>query len=241
VPKGIDDGPPDATLRAVLIDAGLLALFAVQHSVMARPWFKRAWTRVVPVPLERATYVLCATLLQAALFWGWRPIGGTVWHVNGIGAGVLLTGYVVGWLLALGSTFMINHAELFGLRQAWPAARGVPYTPTAFTERSLYRWIRHPLMAGFIIAFWCSPSMSVGHLLLAAGATGYIIVGVALEERDLQRQLGQAYAAYRARVPALVPISWNGRTSRSGDVEAGPRADGSATGPTGRTSRAVGR
>jgi protein-S-isoprenylcysteine O-methyltransferase Ste14 len=241
VPKGIDDGPHDSTLRAGLIDAGLLALFAVQHSVMARPWFKRAWTRLVSVSLERATYVLCASLMQAVLLWGWRPIDGSVWHVTGISAGVLHTGYVVGWLLAFGSTFMINHADLFGLRQAWLAARGVLYTPPAFTERSLYRWIRHPLMAGFIIAFWCSPSMSVGHLLLAGGATGYIIVGVALEEHDLQQQFGQAYAAYRARVPALLPISWRRRTSRSGDVEAAHRADGSWSGPAGRTTRAVGR
>jgi methanethiol S-methyltransferase len=211
VPKGIDDGPHDSTLRAGLIDAWLLALFAVQHSVMARPWFKRAWTRLVSVPLERATYVLCASLVQAALFLGWRPIDGTVWHVTGVGAGVLRTGYVVGWLLVLGSTYMVNHADLFGLRQAWLAARGVPYTPPVFTERSLYRWIRHPLMAGFLIAFWCSPSMSAGHLLLAGGATGYILVGVALEERDLQRQFGPAYSSYRARVPALLPAPWRRR------------------------------
>jgi protein-S-isoprenylcysteine O-methyltransferase Ste14 len=241
VPKGIDDGPHDSMLRAGLIDAGLLALFAVQHSVMARPWFKRAWTRLVSVPLERATYVLCASLMQAVLFWGWRPIDGTLWHVTGISAGVLRGGYVAGWLLALGSTFMISHADLFGLRQAWRAARGVPYTPPAFTERSLYRWIRHPLMAGFIIVFWSSPSMSVGHLLLAGGATGYIIIGVALEEHDLQRQLGQGYAAYRARVPALLPISWRRRTSGGGDVQAAHRADQPATDPVGLTVRAVGK
>ena len=241
VPKDIDDGPHDSTPRAILIDAALLALFAVQHSEMARPWFKRAWTRLVSAPLERATYVLCASLMQAVLLWGWRPIDGTVWHVSGISAGVLRTGYVVGWLLAFGSTFMINHADLFGLRQAWLAARRVPYTPPAFTERGLYRWIRHPLMTGFIIAFWCSPSMSVGHLLLAAGATGYIIVGVALEEHELQRQFGEAYAAYRARVPALLPIAWRRPTSPGGDIEAAHRARGSATGPGDLTSRAVGR
>jgi methanethiol S-methyltransferase len=206
VPKGIDDGRQDPALQAALLDAGLLALFAVQHSVMARPWFKRAWTRLVPAPLERATYVLFASLMQAVLFWGWRPIHGTVWHVSGIGAGVLLTGYVVGWLIALGSTFMIDHLDLFGLRQAWLAARRIPYTPVALTERGLYRWIRHPLMAGFLIAFWCTPTMSAGHLLLAVGATGYIVVGVALEEHDLRQHLGQTYTAYRARVPALLPI-----------------------------------
>lgn len=216
VPKGIDDGPHDSTLRAVLIDLGLLALFAVQHSVMARPRFKRAWTHLVSAPLERATYVLCASLLQAVLFWGWRPIDGTVWHVTGIGGGVLHSGYGIGWLLAFGSTFMINHADLFGLRQAWLAARGVPYTPPAFTERSLYRWIRHPLMAGFIIVFWSSPSMSAGHLFFATGATAYIVVGIAMEERDLRQHLGQAYSAYQARVPALIPFSWTTHWRRRG-------------------------
>ena len=241
VPKDIDDGPHDSTELAVLVDAGLLVLFAVQHSVMARPWFKRAWNRLVSAPLERATYVLCASLMQALLFWEWRPIDGTVWHVSGISGGVLRTGYVVGWLLVFGSTFMINHADLFGLRQAWLAVHRVPYTPPAFTERGLYRWIRHPLMTGFIIAFWCSPSMSVGHLLLACGATGYIIIGVALEERDLRGQFGQAYAAYRARVPALLPISRRRPTPRSGDIEAAHRADGPATGPRNLTTRAVRR
>jgi protein-S-isoprenylcysteine O-methyltransferase Ste14 len=223
VPKGIDDGGRDSVLRASLIDAGLLALFAVQHSVMARPWFKRAWTRLVPVPLERATYVLCASLLQAAVFWGWRPIPGTVWHATGIGAAVLLTGYLVGWLIAIGSTFMIDHADLFGLRQAWLAARGIPYTPPAFSERSLYRWIRHPLMAGFVIAFWSGPSMSVGHLLFAAGATGYIVLGIALEEHDLHQHLGQAYTAYRSRVPALLPFSRTRRRPRTGGAGAAVR------------------
>jgi protein-S-isoprenylcysteine O-methyltransferase Ste14 len=208
-------------------------LFAVQHSVMARPWFKRAWTRLVSVPLERATYVLCASLLLAVLIWGWRPIHGTVWHITGISTGVLHTGYVVGWLMAIGSTFMINHADLFGLRQAWLAARGIPYTPPAFTERSLYRWIRHPLNAGFIIAFWSSPSMSLGHLLFATGATGYIIVGIALEEHDLQRQFGQAYTAYRARVPALLPISSRRHKPSGGDVGGAVRPQHLPDGPAG--------
>lgn len=237
VPKGIDDGPHDSTLRAGLTDAGLLALFAVQHSVMARPWFKRAWTRLVSVPLERATYVLSASLVQGVLFWAWRPVDGAVWNVTGFGAGVLHAGYALGWLIALSSTFMINHAELFGLRQAWLAARGVSYTAPVFIERGLYRWIRHPLMAGFVIAFWCSPSMSVGHLLLAGGATGYIVVGVALEEHDLHRQFGQAYVSYRARVPALLPISWRRHTTRRGDLEAAHQAKG----PVGRVTRAVDR
>jgi protein-S-isoprenylcysteine O-methyltransferase Ste14 len=223
VPKGIDDGPQDSVLTATLIDAGLLTLFAVQHSVMARPWFKRVWTRVVSTPLERATYVLLASLMQAVLFWGWRPVHGTVWHVTGIGADVLLTGFVVGWLIALGSTFMINHADLFGLRQAWLAARDIPYTPVALTERGLYRWIRHPLMAGFIIAFWSSPNMSVGHLLFAIGATGYVIVGVVLEEHDLRQHLGQTYTAYRARVPALLPFPRTWRRSLGGNVGADVR------------------
>ena len=222
VPKGIDDGPRDPALTAILIDAGLLALFAVQHSVMARPWFKRAWTRLVSPALERATYVLCTDLLLAVVFWGWRPVHGSIWHVTGVGAGVLGAGAAVGWLIVIGSTFMISHADLMGLRQAWLAVRGIPYTPPAFAERGLYRWIRHPLMAGFIVAFWSSPTMSWGHLLFATGATGYILVGIALEEHDLQQQLGPAYTRYRARVPALLPFSRTRRAIRSrGDARQG--------------------
>jgi protein-S-isoprenylcysteine O-methyltransferase Ste14 len=205
VPKGIDEGTPSPWPLAVAIDAGLLLLFAVQHTVMARPWFKRRWTRLVPVPAERATFVLCASLALALLFWLWRPVGGTVWHLSGPGAGALLAVYAAGWTVAVGSTFMVSHSDLFGLRQAYLHARGVGYRPPPFTQRGLYRHIRHPLMAGFVVVFWAAPTMTLGHLLLAAAATGYIGLGIAFEERDLKLDLGEAYRSYQARVPALIP------------------------------------
>jgi protein-S-isoprenylcysteine O-methyltransferase Ste14 len=203
---------------AVAIDVLLLVLFAVQHTVMARPWFKRRWASVVPAPAERATFVLCASLLLALLFWLWRPVRGTVWSLSGPGAGVLLAVYAAGWAVTVSSTFLISHVDLFGLRQAYLHARGVRYRPPPFTERGLYRRIRHPLMAGFVVAFWSAPTMTIGHLLFAATATGYILVGIALEERDLKLSLGQAYTSYQARVPALIPRP-SGRAQRSTEGE----------------------
>jgi protein-S-isoprenylcysteine O-methyltransferase Ste14 len=171
---------------------------------MARPWFKRRWTRLVPAPAERSTYVLFASLALALLFWGWQPVNGTVWTRSGPGAAALLALQFAGWIVALGATFTISHCDLFGLRQAWVRARGAGYRPVPFTERGLYRRIRHPLMTGFVIVFWAAPTMSVGHLLFAAAATGYILVGIAFEERDLLAGLGEEYRSYRARVPALI-------------------------------------
>jgi methanethiol S-methyltransferase len=205
VPKGIGQGPRAAVPVAAGIDLLLLSLFAVQHTVMARPWFKRRWTRIVPAPAERATYVLAANLALALLFWLWRPIGGAVWRLSGPGAAVLWAGYAAGWAVAVSSTFLISHSDLFGLRQAWLHAQRAEYRPPPFTERSLYRRIRHPLMAGFLISFWSAPTMTAGHLLFAAAATGYILAGIAFEEHDLRQSLGESYAAYRARVPALIP------------------------------------
>ena len=205
VPKGIDQGPHDAAPVAAAIDLLLLLLFAVQHTVMARPWFKRHWTRIVPEPAERATFVLAASLALALLFWLWRPIGGTIWNLPEPGAVLLWAGYAAGWVVALSSTVLISHSDLFGLRQAWLHARHVSYSPPPFTERSLYRHIRHPLMAGFLIIFWSAPTMTAGHLLFAAAATGYVLAGIAFEEHDLVRSLGETYTAYRARVPALIP------------------------------------
>jgi methanethiol S-methyltransferase len=205
VPKGIDQGPRTALPVAVAVDLLLLSLFAVQHSVMARPWFKRRWARVVPPPAERTTYVLAASVALALLFWLWRPIDGTVWDLPQPGATVLRIVYLAGWAVAVSSTFLVSHSDLFGLRQAWLYARRVRYSPPPFTERGLYRRIRHPLMAGFVIVFWSAPTMTAGHLLFAVGATGYILAGIAFEERDLIRSLGSTYAAYRARVPALIP------------------------------------
>src|SRR5215510_12838879 len=208
VPKGIDAGPRSPWPLAVAIDLLLLLLFAIQHTVMARPWFKRRWTRLVPAPAERATFVLGASLLLALLVWQWRPAGGTVWHLRGPAAGALLALYAIGWVVAVGSTFMINHFDLFGLRQAYLHARGAAYRPPPFTERALYGRVRHPLMAGFVIVFWAAPVMTAGHLLFAAAATGYILLGIRFEERDAGRDLGEAYRAYRRRVPALIPAVW---------------------------------
>jgi protein-S-isoprenylcysteine O-methyltransferase Ste14 len=205
VPTAIDQGPRAAMPAAAGIDLLLLMLFAVQHTVMARPGFKRRWSRVVPVPAERATFVLAANLSLALLFWQWRPIGTTIWSLSGTGADVLWAGYAIGWATAVSSTFLISHFDLFGLRQAWLRARRASYSPPPFTERGLYRRIRHPLMTGFLIVFWSAPTMTAGHLLFAATATGYILVGIAFEERDLIQNLGETYADYRARVPALIP------------------------------------
>ena len=188
-----------------MIDLLLLSLFAVQHTVMARSRFKRAWTRLVPEPAERATFVLAASLTLALLFWQWQPVGGTVWDLSGPGAAALRAVYAAGWLLVLTATFAVSHADLFGLRRACLHLRGVRYTAPPFTERGLYRRVRHPLMTGFVVVFWAAPEMTAGHLLFAAAATGYILVGITFEERDLRRHLGAAYTAYAARVPALVP------------------------------------
>lgn len=205
VPKGIDDGPHWPWPAAVAADTGLLSLFAVQHTVMARRWFKRALTRVVPPPAERATFVLAASLVLALLCWLWRPVSATAWHLAGPSAAVVTAAYLAGWALVLGSTCLISHTDLFGLRQAYQHARRAPYQPPPFTERSLYRVVRHPLMAGFVVVFWAAPVMTAGHLLFAAAGTGYILAGIWFEERDLVRDLGEAYLGYRARVPALVP------------------------------------
>jgi protein-S-isoprenylcysteine O-methyltransferase Ste14 len=208
VPKGIDQGPRAAVPVAVAIDLLLLLLFAVQHTVMARPWFKRRWTRIVPAPAERASFVLAASLVLTLLFWLWRPVGPIVWSLPGQGADVLWAVYAAGWAIAVSSTFAVSHVDLFGLRQAWLHARRVRYSPPPFTDRGLYGRIRHPLMAGFVVIFWSAPVMTAGHLLFAAAATGYILAGIAFEEHDLIQGLGGTYATYRAGVPALIPRPW---------------------------------
>jgi len=205
VPKGIDEGARSPWLLAVAIDAGLLLLFAVQHTVMARPWFKRRWTRVVPGPAERATFAVAASLALALLFWLWRPVRGTVWQLSGVAGAVLWALYLTGWAVAWSATFMISHADLFGLRQAYLHWRGTAYRPPPFTERGLYSRVRHPLMVGFLVVFWAAPVMTLGHALMAVLATGYILAGIGFEERDARRDLGESYRAYAARVPALIP------------------------------------
>jgi methanethiol S-methyltransferase len=204
VPKSIDVGSEVGLAQSILTDAVLLALFAVQHSVMARPAFKRRWTMIVPVSCERSTYVLISSLLLILIFWQWRPIITTVWRVEG-GPAAILTGiYWIGWLTALASSYMIDHFEMFGLRQV-AAHRGPVARVQVFRTPLLYRVVRHPLMLGFLLAFWATPHMTVGHLLFAVLTTGYILIGVRLEERDLDAQFGANYQKYRQRVPMLMP------------------------------------
>jgi protein-S-isoprenylcysteine O-methyltransferase Ste14 len=206
LPTSIDAGPEASPVEAILVDAALLGLFAVSHSVMARPAFKRWWTRLVPPPVERSTYVLFSSLALALLFWQWRPIPGIVWEANEPFVRLpLLALFWLGWIIALVSTFLINHFDLFGLRQVWLYARGQPYQPPAFQKPIVYRWVRHPIMLGFLIAFWATPRMTWGHLLFAVATTGYIFVGILLEERDLLHAHGDTYAAYRRQVSMIVP------------------------------------
>lgn len=205
VPKSLDGVASVPWPRALLIDLGLLSLFAIQHSVMARRGFKRLLTRVIPVAAERSTYVLASSLALLLLFWQWQPLGGVVWDVKApLGRALLHAGFAAGWLLVLVTTFVINHFDLFGLRQSWRAFRGLPQTPLAFVTPVLYRIVRHPLYVGWLLAFWCAPTMTVTHLLFALVTTGYILVAIQLEERDLMHAHPE-YVEYRRRVPMLVP------------------------------------
>jgi protein-S-isoprenylcysteine O-methyltransferase Ste14 len=200
------DGPRQGSLAAALaIDGGLLALFAVQHSGMARPWFKRWLTRFVPGPAERSTYVLLSSAALLVLFWQWRPLGGVVWEVPGAAARAAVSAvYAAGWLTVLGTTFLIDHFDLFGLRQVWLEFRGVPYTSLGFTTPGPYRLVRHPLYVGWLTVFWFAPTMTVAHVLFAAGMTAYILAAIRWEERDLVAAHPE-YAPYRRRVPMLLP------------------------------------
>ena len=209
VPRSVSAGPAGPPGQALALDLALLALFGLQHSLMARPAFKRAWTRIVPAAAERSTYVLLSSLALALLFRFWRPIPGAVWDLRHpllrLGAWAC---FWAGVALALASTFMISHADLFGLRQAWFRFRGLPYREPPFRLTALYARVRHPLMLGFLAAFWAAPRMTLGHLVFAAGMTGYILAGTLLEERDLLRQLGPGYAEYRRQVPRFFPVPW---------------------------------
>ena len=206
VAKSVDSGVPGPLMESVAIDLMLLGVFAVQHSVMARRGFKQWWTRIVPPVAERSTYVLAATAALALVMWQWRPIPAPViWHVEGHAATAIWAVFVLGWVVLLFSSFLINHFELFGLRQ--PVLRILGHAPAEpkFRTPLLYRYVRHPLYLGFLLGFWATPHMSAGHLLFALGATGYILVGIWFEERDLVAQFGDRYRDYRAQVGMLLP------------------------------------
>jgi protein-S-isoprenylcysteine O-methyltransferase Ste14 len=205
VPKGIDAGRQTSLLYAIAIDCGLLTLFAVQHSVMARPWFKRAWTKFVPEPVERSTYTLFSSLILILLFWKWEPIGGVIWSVEQPGARFLVLGfYALGWAILLLATFLINHFDLFGVRQVWLYLLGRPYTELRFNTPLLYKYVRHPLYVGWLMIFWSAPVMTAAHLLFAVATTAYILLAIQWEEHDLV-QMHPEYAEYRRRVPMLIP------------------------------------
>jgi len=205
VPKAMDSPRETSLALALLVDLGLLSLFAVQHSVMARPGFKRVWTRIIPESAERSTYTLLSSLALILLFWQWRPLGGVVWDVENPLARVLLyAGFAFGWGLVLVSTFLLSHFDLFGLRQVWLQFRGRAYTALPFKTPGPYRLVRHPLYVGWFFAFWCTPTMSATHLLFALMITAYILVAIRLEERDLIAALPE-YSHYRKQVPMLLP------------------------------------
>ena len=207
VPKSVDSGLEGPLGNALLVNLGLLALFGVPHSVMARPTFKRWWTKIVPSPIERSTYVLVSNLLMILLLWQWRPMPGVIWDVQAsVFREVLWAIFALGWLLVVLASFLIDHFDLFGTRQVWLHLRGEGYTPHKFKTPMLYRWVRHPLYVGWLLAFWVTPTMTAGHLVFSVGTTLYILIAIPFEERNLVESLGD-YADYRRRVPALFPFA----------------------------------
>jgi protein-S-isoprenylcysteine O-methyltransferase Ste14 len=206
VPKTIDSGLVGAFWPSLLINLSLLGLFAIQHSGMARPGFKRWWTKLIPKPIERSTYVLLASLVLVLLFWQWRPLPEPVWQVETAWAQLVLWGlFALGWTLVLTATFMISHWHLFGLKQVHEHMKGQDVADPAFQIKGFYRYVRHPLNLGFLIAFWSTPEMTIGHLVFALATTGYIFIAMYLEERDLVALFGERYRDYRQRVPKIVP------------------------------------
>ena len=205
-PTSLDGGVPGPLGTALLVNLGLLALFSLQHSVMARPAFKRAWTRIVPEPAERSTYVLLSSVALILLFAYWQPMGGVVWDVRSPGARALLQSLcMAGFLIVLVSTFLINHFDLFGLRQVWLHLTGRPYTHLPFRTPGPYRLVRHPLYVGWLVAFWAAPTMTVAHLVFAIGCTGYILAAIPFEEADLEDAHGEPYRRYRRSVGMFLP------------------------------------
>jgi len=207
VPRTIDDGQAGPLWQAILINSGLVFLFGLQHAVMARPGFKRWWTKIVAKPIERSTFVLISTVLLALLMWQWRPMPSVIWHVDEpIVRGMIYAVFFAGLFIVLLASFLIDHFDLFGLRQVFLHFRGHDYTQRPFVLRSLYKLVRHPLMLGFIITFWAAPTMTAGHMLFSLLMTGYILIGIQMEERDLVRQHGASYERYRRSTPMLVPV-----------------------------------
>jgi protein-S-isoprenylcysteine O-methyltransferase Ste14 len=206
---GTLDGAANGPLAvSFAIDAGLLTLFALQHSIMARKWFKDWWTRMVPKPIERSTYVLFSSLALILLFWQWRPLGGVIWSVENPAAVLILRGlFAFGWGLVLISTFLINHFDLFGLQQVWLHLRGRSTQAMRFVTPGPYRLVRHPLYVGWLFAFWMTPVMTLAHLLFSIATTAYILLAIQFEERDLVREHGENYKAYRRSVPMLIPFT----------------------------------
>ena len=205
VPKSMDSAAEGSLGLSLLIDLALLSVFAVQHSLMARPFFKRWMTRFVPTEAERSVYVLASSVAMILMFWQWRPLGGVIWNVTDpVGQALLYGGFAFGFGLVLLSTFLINHFDLFGLRQSWLALIGKPYTKLEFTMPLLYKWVRHPLYVGWFFAFWCTPTMTATHLVFALMTSAYILVAIQFEENDLRKEHPE-YADYARKVPMLVP------------------------------------
>lgn len=206
VPKSVDSGPERPLIQVLLVNTALLGLFAIQHSVMARQWFKRAWTRIIPEPVERSAYVLFSSLALLLLFWQWQPMGGVIWDIENLIVRSAIYGlFGFGWLTVLASTFLIDHFDLFGLRQVYLYLQAREYTPIEFKTPGPYKIVRHPLYLGFLLAFWSAPTMTVAHLLFALATTGYIIIAIQFEERDLIRRHRDEYRQYRKRVPMILP------------------------------------
>ncbi len=207
VPKGIDDGVRIPLAPAIFVDLALIALFGLQHSLMARSAFKERWTRWIPTALERSIFVLSSSLALVILFWQWRPIPELVWNISsGFLNATLNSLFWLGWAGVVAATFLIDHFDLFGLRQIYLYLRGVEYTPVPFKRPALYNYIRHPMMLAFLIAFWTTPQMSLGRLIFAAGMTVVILIGIAFEEQDLLQAYGEAYDKYRRQVSMLIPM-----------------------------------
>jgi protein-S-isoprenylcysteine O-methyltransferase Ste14 len=219
VPRGMDNGPTAALVPALVIDALLLGVFAVQHSLMARPFFKQWWTRMVPWVIERSTFVLFASLALILMFWQWRALPQPIWSVGpGLAATLIWVAFWIGWATVLSSTFLIDHFDLFGLRQVWTYRRTGEIPPIDFQTPLFYRVVRHPIYLGFIIAFWAAPQMSLGHLFFAIMTTGYMLIAIQLEEHDLVARFGQRYVLYRQQVSMILPLPrlGGGRTTAPG-------------------------